>query len=169
VLNHHRIVAFCDGVVGVFVCRSYCRMIPCDRTVMTVTWFFFVTCFPSRFQLNVTAGSQKRAIANLRKSEGRDESRFALRLKRNLDFKRKSRSLSILCHYWDKHCHYWDNQNVWAFSRCVENDSQLTLLKVMALGATNEKLWRERNVCSFVFNPLSTRRTLRRQFDCFSR
>jgi hypothetical protein len=26
---------------------------------------------------------------------------------------------------------------------------QLTLLKVMAHGATNEKLWRERNVCCF--------------------
>jgi len=78
----------------------------------------------SRFQLNVTAGSQKRAIANLRKSEGRDESRFALRLKRNLDFNCKSRSLSIFCHYLDKSCHYLDNQNVWAFSRCVENDSK---------------------------------------------
>ncbi len=31
----------------------------------------------SRFQLNVTAGSQKRAIANLRKSEGKNESLFA--------------------------------------------------------------------------------------------
>jgi hypothetical protein len=31
----------------------------------------------SRFQLNVTAGSQKRAILNLRKSEGKNESRFA--------------------------------------------------------------------------------------------
>ena len=77
----------------------------------------------SRFQLNVTAGSQKRAIANLRKSKGRDESRFALKLKRNLDFNCKSRSLSIFCHYLDKHCHYLDNQFVWAFSRCVENDS----------------------------------------------
>jgi hypothetical protein len=42
-------------------------------------------------QLNVTAGSQKRAIANLRKSK--DESRFALKLKGNLDFNCKSRSL----------------------------------------------------------------------------
>jgi hypothetical protein len=56
----------------------------------------------SRFQLNVTAGSQKRAIANLRKSEGRDESHFALKLKRNLDFNCKSRSLSILCDYSDE-------------------------------------------------------------------
>jgi hypothetical protein len=40
-------------------------------------------CEPrSRFHLNVTAGSQKRAIANLRKSKGRDESRFALRVKK---------------------------------------------------------------------------------------
>jgi hypothetical protein len=79
--------------------------------------------FPrSRFQLNVTAGSQKRAIANLRKSKGRDESRFALKLKRNLDFNCKSRLLSIFCHYWDKHCLYWDRRFVWAFSRCVEND-----------------------------------------------
>jgi hypothetical protein len=77
----------------------------------------------SRFQLNVTAGSQKRAIANLRESEGRDESRFALKIKRNLDFNCKSRSLTIFCHYLDKHCHYLDNQFVWAFSRCVENDS----------------------------------------------
>jgi hypothetical protein len=90
----------------------------------------------SRFQLNVTAGSQKRAIANLRKSKGRDESRFALKLKRNLDFNCKSRSLSIFCHYWekhcrywDKHCHYWDNQFVWAFSRCVENDSWGALMQ----------------------------------------
>jgi hypothetical protein len=82
-----------------------------------------IEVFPrSRFQLNVTAGSQKRAIANLRKSKGRDESRFALKLKRNLDFNCKSRSLSIFCHYLDKSCHYLDNQFVWAFSRCVEND-----------------------------------------------
>jgi hypothetical protein len=66
----------------------------------------------SRFQLNVTAGSQKRAIANLRKSEGRDESRFALKM------------LSIFCNYLDESCYYLDNQSVWAFSRCVENDSQ---------------------------------------------
>ena len=77
----------------------------------------------SRFELNVTAGSQKRAIANLRESEGRDESRFALKIKRNLDFNCKSRSLSILCLYLDESCYYWDNQFVWAFSRCVENDS----------------------------------------------
>jgi hypothetical protein len=77
----------------------------------------------SRFQLNVTAGSQKRAIHECKESEGRDESRFALKMKRNLDLNCKSRSLSIFCHYWDKHCHYWDNQNDWAFSRCVENDS----------------------------------------------
>ena len=56
----------------------------------------------SRFQLNVTAGSQKRAIANLRESEGRDESRFALKIKRNLDLNCKSRSLTIFCHYLDK-------------------------------------------------------------------
>ena len=87
----------------------------------------------SRFQLNVTAGSQKRAIANLRKSKGRDESRFALKLKRNLDFNCKSRSLSIFCHYWDKHCHYWDNQFVWAFSRCVENDSPRVDLRKMKI------------------------------------
>jgi hypothetical protein len=76
-----------------------------------------------RFQLNVTAGSQKRAIHECKESEGRDESRFVLKMKRNLDLNCKSRSLSIFCHYWDKHCHYWDNQNIWAFSRCVENDS----------------------------------------------
>ena len=83
---------------------------------------YCISC--SRFQLNVTAGSQKRAITNLRKSKGRDESRFALKLKRNLDFNCKSRSISIFCHYWDKHCHYWDRRFVWAFSRCVENDSE---------------------------------------------
>jgi hypothetical protein len=80
----------------------------------------------SRFQLNVTAGSQKRAIHECKESEGKDESRFALKMKRNLDLNCKSRWLSIFCHYWDKHCHYWDSQNVWAFSRCVENDSQKT-------------------------------------------
>jgi hypothetical protein len=36
----------------------------------------------SRFRLNVSAGSQKRAI---HEPEGRDESRFASKLKRNLD------------------------------------------------------------------------------------
>jgi hypothetical protein len=39
----------------------------------------------SRFQLNVTAGSQKRAIHECKESEGRDESRFALKMKRNLE------------------------------------------------------------------------------------
>jgi hypothetical protein len=44
----------------------------------------------------VTAGSQKRAIANLRKSKGRDESRFALKLKRNLGPKLSSGFLAVL-------------------------------------------------------------------------
>jgi hypothetical protein len=48
---------------------------------------------------------------------------LALKLKRNLDFNCKSQSLSIYCHYLDELCYYWDNQFVWAFSRCVENDS----------------------------------------------
>ena len=95
------------------------------------------TAYPwSRFQHNVTAGSQKRAIANLGKSKGRDESRFALKLKRNLDFNCKSRSLSIFCHYWDKHCHYWDRRFVWAFSRCVENDSVVLFLQSVASPAS---------------------------------
>jgi hypothetical protein len=44
----------------------------------------------SRFQLNVTAGSQKRAIHECKESEGRDESRFALKMKRYLDLNCKS-------------------------------------------------------------------------------
>jgi hypothetical protein len=98
--------------------RSYRK-----ESVKTSGWYLHFLQPGSRFQLNVTAGSQKRAIANLRKSGGRDEPRFALKLKRNVNFNCKSRTLSIFCHYLDKHCHYLDNQNVWAFSRCVENNS----------------------------------------------
>jgi hypothetical protein len=36
----------------------------------------------SRFQLNVTAGSQNRAIRAINEPEGRDESRFALKIKK---------------------------------------------------------------------------------------
>ena len=28
-------------------------------------------------------------------------------------------SLSICCHYWEKHCRYYDKQSVRAFGRCV--------------------------------------------------
>jgi hypothetical protein len=73
----------------------------------------------SRFKLNVSAGSQNRAIRAIHEPEGRDESCVALKLKRNLDLNCKSRSLSIFCLYWDKHCPYWDNQTVWAFGRSV--------------------------------------------------
>ena len=76
----------------------------------------------SRFKLNVSAGSQKRKI---HKPEGRNESRFSLKSKRN---RKRKYILSLFGQtrfYLDKSCHYSDKQTVWAFGRCVQNDSMV--------------------------------------------
>jgi hypothetical protein len=46
-----------------------------------------------------------------REKGGRSEKKFRRHLLLSL-------SLSIFCHYWDKHCHYWDKQSVRAFGHC---------------------------------------------------
>jgi len=62
----------------------------------------------------------------IHKPEGKDESRFSLKSKRNINVTTVQYILTLFGpsrFYLDKSCHYWDKQNVWAFGRCVQNDS----------------------------------------------
>ena len=82
------------------ICRARSRQYKFNGgTISSKIWSFFGS--RPLFCPGVVLDSTSRREAKRGEPEGRDESRFAIKLKRNLD---------VICHYWDKSCHYWDKQ-----------------------------------------------------------
>ena len=62
-----------------------------------------------------------------------------IKTKKKLRLQLQVSIVKYICHYWDKHCHYWDNQFVWAFSRCVENDSLVSREELIIFRSRNSR------------------------------
>ena len=95
------ILASTTAIVAVGITHGILLLLLCRARTARTTIFSFLLSPRSRFRLNVSAGSQKRAI---HEPEGRDESRLALKLKRTLNA-----LYYIFCLYLDKSCHFWTN------------------------------------------------------------